>query len=291
MTRDMSGFPEYHLDSHDPARLHFALHPIEAYIKEHKDHVFNAHRNSFFQLIWFKKAGLHYVDYETVEHPANAIFFINTHQVHNYCEFAPNEGFVFHFNDFFIHRQEDNSDNWLRYRLFNEIGTPFVVPNSEELNAITQLTHCLLVELSQGEYNYEQQIYYLFRTILLKVERLKHVQYPEFPATDMHLKLVIQFKELVEQYVHKNRSIDEFASELGTSSKSLTGYTRKYLQQTPAVTIQKRKILEAKRLLSHKELSIQEVAYRLGFEQPTYFTKYFKKDTGMTPKDFVRLIS
>lgn len=286
----MSGFEEYDLHADDPAKLHFELRSARAYLDEHKDHSYKAHRHSFYQLIWFKKPGLHYIDYETVEHPANAIFFVNTHQVHNFCEFAPNEGYLFHFNDFFIHRQEDTSDNWLRYKLFNEIGTPYVVPNGDELNAITQLTHCLTLELSQREYNYEQQIYYLFRTILLKVERLKHIQHPELPATDMHLKLVIQFKDLVEQYVYKNRSVDEFAEELGTSSKSLTGYTRKYLQQTPAVIIQKRKILEAKRLLSNKQLSIQEVAYRLGFEQPTYFTKYFKKDTGVTPKEFVRLI-
>ena len=65
---------------------------------------------------------------------------------------------------------------------------------------------------------------------------------------------------------------------------------KQYLGDTPANIIQSVKILEAKRKLANKELSIQEIAFDLGFDQPTYFTKYFKKATGTTPKEFQSLL-
>jgi AraC family transcriptional regulator, transcriptional activator of pobA len=61
---------------------------------------------------------------------------------------------------------------------------------------------------------------------------------------------------------------------------------KQYLGDTPADVIQSMKILEAKRRLANKKFSIQEIAYDLGFDQPTYFTKYFKKAAGITPKEF-----
>lgn len=291
MDHGLSTTAQHPMDNEKGVQPHFELKPISAFTQNNAAHCYLAHQHGFYQLIWFKKAGRHYVDYETVDHPDNAIFFINKNQVHNFCESAPNEGYMFQFNDLFIHRQNHESDSWLRYKLFNEIGSPYVVPQDYELLAIENLSHCLLVELDDQEYNFEQQIYYLFRTILLKVERLKHAQHPDLPETDPHLSLVIQFKQLIDQNITRNLSIDEFATELGTSSKSLTAYSKKYLQSTPATLIQNRKVLEAKRLLSNHQLTIQEVAYRLGFEQPTYFTKYFKKSTGLTPKEFTRHIA
>ncbi|WP_435264331.1 helix-turn-helix domain-containing protein [Tenacibaculum sp. nBUS_03] len=70
------------------------------------------------------------------------------------------------------------------------------------------------------------------------------------------------------------------------SSKKLTTLTKQHTGLTPANLIKDIKILEAKRMLSNQDVSIKEVAYSLGFDQPTYFTKYFKKETQLTPKEF-----
>ena len=50
-------------------------------------------------------------------------------------------------------------------------------------------------------------------------------------------------------------------------------------------------ILQAKRNLINSSLKSTELAYKLGFEDPTNFTKYFKKNTGLTPNSFIKSIS
>ena len=55
--------------------------------------------------------------------------------------------------------------------------------------------------------------------------------------------------------------------------------------------VQERIILEAQRLLLYSNSNVNQVAYRLGFEDASYFVKYFKKYTGVSPKDFRKSIS
>jgi len=73
---------------------------------------------------------------------------------------------------------------------------------------------------------------------------------------------------------------------LGTNGKTLTAACKQFLLNTPANIIKESKLLEAKRMMSNQKTSIKEIAYYLGFDDPTYFTKYFKKGTGFTPKEF-----
>lgn len=55
--------------------------------------------------------------------------------------------------------------------------------------------------------------------------------------------------------------------------------------------IQERIVLEAKRLLLHSEQNINQIGYTLGFEDPSYFVKYFKKHTKISPSAFKKSIS
>jgi AraC-like DNA-binding protein len=55
--------------------------------------------------------------------------------------------------------------------------------------------------------------------------------------------------------------------------------------------IQERIILEIQRLLLHSDLNINQIGYRLGFDDPSYFVKYFKKHTKISPSEFRKVIS
>jgi AraC family transcriptional activator of pobA len=70
------------------------------------------------------------------------------------------------------------------------------------------------------------------------------------------------------------------------SGRALNEATRQAFGYTAAQLIRERVMLEAKRLLLHSEISVAEIADRLGFEDPTYFGGCFKKHTSRSPIDF-----
>ncbi|MGB1242084.1 MAG: helix-turn-helix domain-containing protein [Chitinophagales bacterium] len=284
----MQNIKQYHLHKNDYSKLQLEIKEAQPYCQKNNEHCFKAHQHSFYQLIWFQKAGRHFVDYELIEHPANTLFFLNRGQVHYFCKKSANEGYLFHFNDLFINRQVKDSINWLQYSLFNEIGLPYVCLTEKELPAFHFFTNSLYNEIEEKELNYQQQLYHLFQALLLKIERLKQQELSNWSVTDTHFMVAMNFKKSIE--VNKNQflSIESYSQMLGVSSKQLTLATKKYLKDTPANIVHKRRILEAKRLLSNTQLSIKEVAYKLGFDQATYFTKYFKKHTDFTPKAFLQ---
>jgi len=277
---------EYHLHKNDYSKIHFEVKEAGPYFKKNFSHAIKAHRHSFYQVLWFKSAGRHYVDYEIVEHPENTIFFIKKKQIHYFCPDSKNEGYLFHFNDSFINKYDRDSETKLNYLLFTEIGNAFINPSESQLVKFEQLTSQISEEIQNKDYNYVQQSYYLFQSVLTLIERIKKQQHALDYTVDVDYEIAIQFKQLIDKHINEFLSIDNFSDLLGIGSKKLTGITKKYLHNTPAIVIHNRKILEAKRLLSNHKLSIKEVAYDLGFDQATYFTKYFKKHTGLIPKEF-----
>ena len=73
---------------------------------------------------------------------------------------------------------------------------------------------------------------------------------------------------------------------MNVSEKRLTNATARTFGKSPKTIIDERVTLEAKRLLIHTNLSIKEVGYDLGFEEPTNFIKYFRKHNNKTPIEF-----
>jgi len=284
----MDQIRQYHLHKDDYEKLHFDIHDAGAYLSRNLKHCYKAHRHSFYQLIWFKNTGSHYVDYEIIEHPANTLIFINKSQIHYFCEQSTNEGYLFHFDEVFLDKQNQHAKNWIQYRLFNEIDSPFVtLENEEEISSFQYFTNTLIDEITERQHNFKEQLFYLFHALLLKVERLKQEQVFKEKVDDNFI-LAMSFKQLIDDHIHELMTIDHYSQLLGVNSKKLTSVSKQFLQNTPSNVIHERKILEAKRSLSNLGKSIKEIAYSLGFDQPTYFTKYFKKHTGITPKEFVK---
>lgn len=278
---------EYHLHKGDYSKLQLDIQVAIPYCQKNIQHCYNAHRHSFYQIIWFKKAGIHFVDYKKYNHPQNSIYFLNIGQVHYFCKESDNDGFLFHFNDILFNKQEKDAMHQFQYSLFNELGKPFVAFSEDEIANFEYFTEKLKYEIKEKPFKYKQQIYYYLQIMLLQIER-KRQEENNRVLVDRHFDMAIEFKSAIDAHKGEFKSVDYFSQLLGVSEKTLNAISKKYFKDTPANIIHQRKILEAKRLLSNAKLTIKEIAYELGFKQPTYFTKYFKKYTGLTPKQFQR---
>ncbi|MDW3192491.1 MAG: AraC family transcriptional regulator [Cytophagales bacterium] len=285
----MSKLNQYHLHAFAHAKLHFEVYDAKSYLATRMEKASRPHRHSYYQLIWFKTAGNHYIDYEVVEHPANAVFMINKNQVHHFCRDSPNEGILFHFNDIFIVEQNpDLLDRW-SLTLFSEMVTHYVILDQEVIEKVDRFTGLIREEAAKQDKFYAEAIFHLFAAIMVILERKLDVLSLNKTFSDAFM-LASKFKKLVVDNIEHFWSIDEFAERLNITTKVLTKATKEVLYQTPAKIITDLKVLEAKRMLSNQSLSVKEIGYRLGFEQATYFTKYFKKVTGVTPRAFQRAL-
>lgn len=100
------------------------------------------------------------------------------------------------------------------------------------------------------------------------------------------LDYVMLFKDLLEMDFKTQKQVAYYTKKIIITEKRLNQATTKTLGKTPKEIIDDRILLEAKRILAHTNESIKEIAYHLGFEEPTNFIKFFKKRSSVTPTEF-----
>jgi AraC-like DNA-binding protein len=105
-------------------------------------------------------------------------------------------------------------------------------------------------------------------------------------ATGVMKKTVYRFNQLVDEYYDQLHQVKEYAELTGDSPVQLNRAIKEVTGKTASEIIIERLILEAKRLLLFSDLSNKEVAYKLGYEDPSYFARIFRKRTGLAPTDF-----
>jgi AraC family transcriptional activator of pobA len=80
--------------------------------------------------------------------------------------------------------------------------------------------------------------------------------------------------------------VNYYAQRLNKSPKTLSNIFALYNRKTPVQMIQERIIIEAKRLLNYTDRSVKQITYELGFEDPAYFSNFFKRNTSVSPIEF-----
>lgn len=95
-----------------------------------------------------------------------------------------------------------------------------------------------------------------------------------------------EFIRLVSEHHRKERRVDFYAEQLFLSSKHFSTVIKKVSGKTAGQWIDEYVILEAKTLLKYSAMSIQEVAYYMNFPNPSFFGKYFKHHTGLSPSEY-----
>lgn len=91
---------------------------------------------------------------------------------------------------------------------------------------------------------------------------------------------------LIDKHFKENRNVSFYADELHLTSRTLSDMVKRVLNKTVGELIKLRLVLEAKRHLYFSEKSIKDIAFELGFEEPAYFSYFFKNATAVSPEEF-----
>lgn len=269
-------------------KLEFEIFDISERLKNSGHMMTVPHRAQFYNILWIEKGkGTHYVDFNPIPIQNNTVVFIPINSVNKYDMDGIYEGKAILFTDsFFCKNQQD-----FRYLnssiLFSDIypTTNFKInPGSGELQVIL---NGMETEFKRNNDTEQYQILHnMLHIFLLQSEREKRKQGFSELKQGVELDNLLLFKELLEKNFRKEKSVKRYALDLNQSEKLLHKATTQLIDKTPKQIIDERILLEIKRLLVHSTLSIKEIAYDLGFEEPTNFIKYFRKQMNITPAEF-----
>ena len=223
------------------------------------------------------------VDFQPFSMRGNTLFFILPGQVHRYKYGSKDIAGWFLAMDAGLIPDEFRAvleDPLLALRPINP-GAPCM----EQMKRCLELAYDLDQQPATG-YS-KRAVYSLLTTFVAMVANI-YVQQRDMPIGKRSRSQVItrDFRALLAQEYKKLKSPGDYAAALHLSLSYLNEAVKEATGFTVTHWIQQEIVLEAKRLLYHSSCSVKEVAYELGYEDPTYFSRMFKKAVGKTPGDF-----
>lgn len=241
------------------------------------------HRHLHYSLIFCQEGGMtEEIDFTEYRIEAPAIVTISPAQVHLHRQTNSARFFVITFaHDFLFSSGADY--HW------EHLFTDNVIPvSAAQMDGLLPYFELLLAESERFESN-KAVISKLLFSLLEKIETFAH-DHDVLSSRSKYEGVYRSFKDLVEKHFMEDTRVRDYAARLYMTAGHLNDVIRKVSGQNAKSIIAARRVLEAKRLLYWTELSIREVAWKMGFEDPAYFTRFFKKHTGSLPGDFRRKI-
>jgi len=167
-----------------------------------------------------------------------------------------------------------------------KILTPFIKTylylNDEDAGRITNIFEALMKEQAERNQHCEELIAVKVIELVIECERL-FAQHGNLEKDVSSNNVVAAFDRLLEKYFQQHRDVSFYASKLHVHPNYLNSLLKKYTGDTAKGTINHRLLIEAKYLLHSTTLSIKEIAYQAGFEDPNYFTSFFKRMEKISP--------
>lgn len=240
----------------------------------------------FVKLFFIKRGGNIQIDFGEYHLEQDALFFVSPNQWYQLHE-STSAGLLLYYNcDFYcveLHDKEVSCDGILFH---NAYDIPVVYLDAAQSLEIQRILNEIRSELSGNEHTMEEMIRVLLKQIIIKSTRIwKQANHAETESTG-ELDFARRFSQLVEWNYTTKHAVADYAELLNMTPKALSKRLAKHSSITPNDIIKNRIILEAKRLLAHTQLSVKEIGYKLGYEDPAYFIRLFTNQAGIAPQQF-----
>ncbi|WP_338784363.1 AraC family transcriptional regulator [Streptomyces sp. DG1A-41] len=242
------------------------------------------HRIDFHVVLLFGEGPVrHMVDFTEYEATAGDLLWIRPGQVHRFSRTSEYRGTVLTMQPGFLPRATVEATGLYRYDL-----PPLLRPDPAQLAGLRDSLGQL-----RREYEDTDTLPLSLHTAVLRhsltafLLRLAHLAASSAESvrqtSDSTFTL---FRNAVEKDFATNHSVSAYADALGYSRRTLVRAVRAATGDTPKAFIDKRVVLEAKRLLAHTDLPIGRVGAAVGFPDAANFSKFFHQHTDVTPAAF-----
>jgi AraC family transcriptional activator of pobA len=257
------------------------------YLKVHKN-LHLPHKHNFYHLVLFTEgAGHHTIDFEQFAVDAWQIYFMIPGQVHGWNFSGEVDGYVVNFSDAFINALLLRPDYLQQFAFFNGHAANSVIniPDAHR-PTVKNVMEQLIGESQSNGLLSADMVKALLLQLFIITERLGNRHHEQSNPISYNHTLLKSFQKLVEDNYSKLKLPKAYAELLYITPNHLNALCNDILGIAAGEVIRNRVVLEAKRLLINLDLNITEIAYRLNFADNSYFSKFFKKYTGLSPEDF-----
>lgn len=248
------------------------------------------HRHDFYHFVWVTSgAGRHVIDSQSYEVRPNTVFFMTPGQVHDFVLSDDATGHTFSFSrDFFALGSENKPGLAEAPAGVLERLASVVYLNDSQARDLRPIVEAIIEEYTAEQTSYHDVVRCYLRILLIRIARAGPDKGSAAPSSRQSI-LARRFKNLLEQDFGTVNEAAGYARLLNVSERVLNDAARHAFGATAAQLLRERVMLEAKRLLAHSDSSVAEIADRLGFDDPAYFSRCFRKHTRRSPVEFRRM--
>ncbi|MBK8878206.1 MAG: helix-turn-helix domain-containing protein [Haliscomenobacter sp.] len=235
--------------------------------------------------------GSQLIDFQRYDTQPGMLFTMYPGQIHAWEARQEIEGYVLFFTDDFFNLRYHNHQ--LReFPFFNyETASPFIQIDlaSRKGEEFLSLWESMLSESLTMAKDYEKVLRSYLNILLLLSQREYYFQYGvQNQEENQGEKLIKQFTQLIGKHYFQKHQVKDYAEILLISPNYLNTLCTRITGKHAGVLIRDRIMLEAKRHLIHETQTVAQIGMELGFEDNSYFSRFFRKYSGMSPEMFRR---
>ena len=252
-------------------------------LDEQKDH---RELSSYTRIVFAESGGKIVIDFSEFNLTKDAFLFIKPGQQYFLDDNC--KGIVLYYNrDFYcveIHDKEVACDGILFNNVFE---VPIVYMDNDNSYHLQTILHQIVEEMNMDDTGTEEMLRILLKQLIIKCTRLWKQQHALMgKEAKPEVEFLRTFSKMVESNYKSHHTVAAYAMLFHITPKALNKRITRCSNNTPNDIIKDRIILEAKRLLAHTPLSVKEIGYKLGYDDPSYFIRFFTKYANLSPQSF-----
>lgn len=252
------------------------LMPLSVFHEKQAD----IHRDDHYMFILQRKG--HFileVDFKTIELKGPSLCFVAPGQIHQYIDQKNNDGWFLFMESGSVsesYREILDMYQWIHQSV-----------SIQENDLIFELS--LLLEKTEKDaahHNSSVERSLADAAIGMIISRLSETPMSQFHHQGRKYTITRQFKKLISDHFKSIKQIQQYARLLTITPLYLNEVVKDITGYPASFWIQQKIIWEAKRLLVYTTMKVKQIAFELGYDDPVYFSRFFKKATGITALEF-----